>query len=395
MNLKRSIALALTCAALLGVTACGGAQPSAAPSAAPVPSASAGVAVQVVEVTTDTIAAENRVTGKVISDSQTSVMVATTAKCTAVYVEAGDKVEEGDVICTLDLASVQANYNAAKISYDSAVNSYEAQKAILDAQLAQTEKQVADLKELLAIGAAAQMDVDSAELGLLQLRAQRDSALSQLEAGMQSGKSQLKQLSAILEDVDANGNVIAPASGTLSSLSAVENGYVSASMPVAVIDGNERMKVAAAVSEALVPKLAVGEQVEVTVSAIGKSFLAEISSVEKTANMQTKLYTVTLLIPEVPEGLLSGMSADVLFKTDHVDQTVVVPTEAIMTSGEVRYVFVVENGTTARYVEVTTGLTGSGVTEVKSGLKAGEQLVYVGQAYLEDGTAVRIVSGEG
>jgi len=56
---------------------------------------------------------------------------------------------------------------------------------------------------------------------------------------------------------------------------------------------------------------------------------------------------------------------------------------------------VVENGTTARYVEVTTGLTGSGVTEVKSGLKAGEQLVYVGQAYLEDGTAVRIVSGEG
>ena len=43
---------------------------------------------------------------------------------------------------------------------------------------------------------------------------------------------------------------------------------------------------------------------------------------------------------------------------------------------------------------VTTGLTGSGVTEVPSGLTGGEQLVTVGQAYLTDGALVRIVSGE-
>ena len=53
----------------------------------------------------------------------------------------------------------------------------------------------------------------------------------------------------------------------------------------------------------------------------------------------------------------------------------------------------VEDGV-AKYKEVTTGLTGSGVTEVLTGLAAGEQLVTVGQAYLQDGDAVRIVSGE-
>ena len=53
----------------------------------------------------------------------------------------------------------------------------------------------------------------------------------------------------------------------------------------------------------------------------------------------------------------------------------------------------VENGA-ARYVEISTGLTGNGVTEVTSGLKAGDQLVIVGQAYLSDGDAVRVVSGE-
>ena len=40
-------------------------------------------------------------------------------------------------------------------------------------------------------------------------------------------------------------------------------------------------------------------------------------------------------------------------------------------------------------------MMGSGVTEVTSGLTAGQQLVTVGQSYLSDGDPVRIVSGEG
>ena len=93
-------------------------------------------------------------------------------------------------------------------------------------------------------------------------------------------------------------------------------------------------------------------------------------------------------------GLLSGMFADVTFFTDVSRNTVVVPTESILTSGGSQYVFVVEDGT-ARYAEVTTGLTGNGVTEVTSGLTAGQQLVTVGQAYLHEGDPVRVVSGEG
>ena len=87
------------------------------------------------------------------------------------------------------------------------------------------------------------------------------------------------------------------------------------------------------------------------------------------------------------------MFADVSFRTDTSTDTIVIPTEAILTANNVPYVFVVENGA-ARYAEIGTGLTGNGVTEVTSGLKAGDQLVIVGQAYLSDGDAVRIVSGE-
>lgn len=98
-------------------------------------------------------------------------------------------------------------------------------------------------------------------------------------------------------------------------------------------------------------------------------------------------------MPADVAGLLSGMFADVTFHTETSESAIVVPSDAILTNGDLQYVFVVEEDT-AKYTEVTTGLTGNGVTEVTSGLSAGQQLVTVGQTYLTDGTPVRIVSGE-
>lgn len=395
MSLKRISALALAGALALTLTACGdkGASGSGS-SAGDGGQTPAGVAVQVQQVASQDISTENKVSGKVSADNETSIFVAANAKCTAVYVEAGDTVSAGQKICTLDLAGTLASYNAAQISYSATVQQYEDQKSILDKQIKLAQDNVNNLKALFEIGAASQLEIDQAELSLEQAVSGRASALAQLEAGMQSGKSSLEQLSTVLEDVDGQGNVIAPVSGTLVSLSAVENSFVSASMPVAVIDGPEQMKITVSVSEALVPKLAIGDEADVSVSAVDASFTGTIRSVEKTANMQTKLYTVTLSVPAEVDGLLSGMFADVTFHTDTSEGAVVVPTEAILTSGEVRYVFVVENGA-AKYVEVAVGLTGSGVTEVTSGLTPGQQLVTVGQAYLSDGDPVRIVSGEG
>ena len=390
MNWKRFLSLTVAGAMALAMTGCQSKEEDSSQQ----DDAAVGVAVQVQRVELSSIATDNNVSGKVAADSQTSIMVGAAAKCTAVYVEAGDEVKAGDKICTLDLASTIAAYNAAKITYDSTVNSYADQKAVLDKQIALYEKNLKDTKALFDIGAASQAEIDQAELTLMGAKNQRETALSQLEAGMQSYKSNVQQLDQVLQDVDSKGNVIAPVSGTLVSLSATENGYVSASMPVAVINGAEQMKITVSVSEALVPKLAIGDQADVAVSAAGVQFSGTVRSVEKAANMQTQLYTVTLSVPAEVSGLLSGMFAEVTFHTDRADGVITVPSQAVLTRGDTRYVFVVEDGA-AKYVEVTLGMMGSGVTEVTSGLTAGQQLVTVGQSYLSDGDPVRIVSGEG
>ena len=390
MNQKRILSLALAAAMALSLTACG----SKSDSSGSADNTPTGVAVQVQPVTADTISTENKVSGKVVSDNESSVFVASSAKCTAVYVDAGDMVSAGQKLCTLDLASTISSYNAANISYNSAVQSYQDQKNVFDSQIALYTKNVNDLKALKEIGAASQTEIDQAQLQLESAQATKNSTLSQLEAGMQSYKSNVEQLSTVLENVDGAGNVIAPISGTLVSLNAEENAFVSPSMPVAVIDGVDQMKISVSVSEALVPKLTIGDSVDVAVSAASQTFTGTIRSVEQAANAQTKLYTVTLSVPAEVTGLLSGMFADVTFHTDTASGAIVVPTESILTSGSTQYVYVVQDDNTAKYIEVTTGLTGNGITEVPSGLSAGQQLVTVGQSYLSDGAAVRVVSGE-
>lgn len=380
---KKTLCLALALALSLSLSGC---------KKEDAPTAPAGVAVQVQTVEAQDIASESTVSGQVVAGSETSVYVTSTAKCTAVYVQAGDAVTAGEKICTLDMGSSLAQYRAAEIGYTSAASSYSSQKEILDRQVALYEKTWNDTKALLAIGAASRLEVDQAELQYLSAKAQRDSTLAQLEAAMQNAKSGYEQLALAMENIDSSGNVIAPADGVLASLNVSEGSLVTPDYAVAVITGAEQMKVTVMVSEALVPKLSIGETVSVRVSAANAAFESVIRSVDKTANQMTKLYTVTVAVPAEVGGLLSGMFAEVTFHTAVSAGAVVVPSEAILTSNDKQYVYIVD-GDTAKRVDITTGLTGSGMTEITSGLTAGAQLVTVGQQYLSDGEAVRIVEG--
>jgi biotin carboxyl carrier protein len=193
------------------------------------------------------------------------------------------------------------------------MENYNTQKALLDRTVSMQQTNYENTLALYEIGAASRLEVDAAELQYLSAIAQRDATLSQLASAMSSQQSGYLQMNAAMQGADANGNVIAPVSGTVTSVSATVGSTVSATKPIAVIDAAGQMNISVSVSEALLPKLAVGDMASVSVSSLSLEFDALITAIDRASSLQTQLYGVTLSVPEEIEGLRPGTFADVSF----------------------------------------------------------------------------------
>ena len=295
----------------------------------------------------------------------------------------------------LQISQANLQVDQAKMQRDQA----DMQRDQLEVQLLQANMQVDQARLQLAQTelqpAQAQLQVSQARLQLASATAQRNSTLGQLQASIESARSSVQQLETALRNIDENGNVTATAAGVVTTFNAQKDSYVSSAMPVAVISGAEKLDITVAVSESLIPKLHAGDRADVSVPALGLRFTAEIRTLDQSANVATRLYNVKLAVPgetsDLLSGLLPGMFADVTFHTDTVENAVVIPSEAILTSGDRQFVYVVDENDIAHYTEVTTGMTGAGVTVVTDGLREGQRLVTVGQTYLSEGDSVRVI----
>jgi multidrug efflux pump subunit AcrA (membrane-fusion protein) len=88
--------------------------------------------------------------------------------------------------------------------------------------------------------------------------------------------------------------------------------------------------------------------------------------------------------------LKPGLTAFTRFKRQH--EALAVPSVSLInpTGIQESTVFVLEHGSIARLRKVRVGVVAEGMTEIRSGLTAGEQVIVVGQIALRDGDQVII-----
>ncbi|MBR3297401.1 MAG: efflux RND transporter periplasmic adaptor subunit [Firmicutes bacterium] len=378
--IKKILIILLAAALLMAMGSCGENKQEAPEASEEI----SGVAVQVRSVSVADISSENTVSGRIVRSSESSVYIPGTARCTAVYVSAGTEVKAGDKLLKIDMDTLDSagsgnaaldQVNLLQLQTNMAKRSWDAARALYD------------------VGAASQLEVQSAEAQYLGAKLQLDQALSSLGTSMMQLSYTQTGISNSASTIDEDGTVRAAIDGKVLSVSAKNGNYLSASIPAAVIQGGGHNEVSLSVSESLLPKLSTGAAVQVSVPSVNAEFEGTILSIDQNANIQTKLYAVNVMVPDDIEDLVSGMFADVTFFTENVADAVVVPSEAILSGDSGEYVFIVVDNK-ARYVSISTGLIGNGMTEVTSGLSEGDKLVVVGQSYLKDGDAVRIVAGE-
>lgn len=377
MNAKRITAAALTAALLFGLAGCGKEEVVA--------ETPKGTAVEVATVESTDMASSSTVNGMVVAKSTVPVVPMLSGKVEKLNVAEGDMVTKGDLLMQIDTSTVTGTYGAMASSYSSTKQAVNAGIEAAQTQLDLAKTNYENTKALFEIGAASQLEVDSA-------KAQYDAAKLQIEQARAQGNASLASIQAQMDQIGTQaslGTVTAPVSGKVISVGVVEGGVAGQSAAIVIAEDNET-RISVSVSENLLSGIAVGDQASLRMSSLSdETYEVEIESIASAINSQTGMYDVKLFAPEGLDCPI-GIFAEVTFTLDRRENVVAIPTESILNNGEEQYVFILE-GDNAKRVVVETGLVSADMTEITAGLSGGETLVTKGQSYLTEGSLVRVV----
>lgn len=253
-----------------------------------------------------------------------------------------------------------------------------------------------------------------ADLGLAQVEHGRGSRLvgdqaisrgdfDKLAAQLKKASATVAQLKASL----AKKQILAPFSGTIGIRQVDVGDYLASGTVIATLQDLSSLYVDFHVPEQALPKLSVGQRVQVSVSAYpGQSFDATISAINPRVDESTRNVLIRATQPNPDGRLLPGMFVDLQVILPSAPSQVVVPESAITYSlyGNSVYVVVArqteagkpesnprdEPQLTVERRFVKTGEHREGKVVILEGLKAGDQVVSGGQLKLDNGAHVAI-----
>lgn len=179
--------------------------------------------------------------------------------------------------------------------------------------------------------------------------------------------------------------VLAPRTGYVLHKAVVEGARIMAGQDLYRIGNLKTIWVRAEVYEHDAPWVKQGQKAWMELPfAAGAQVIGEVSYVYPTLNKRSRTLEVRLEFPNPGLDLKPGMFATVRIETRRKDDALIIPTEAILHSGERQLVFV--SPTLGRYEprDIDTGLVGDRhLTEVLSGLDEGDEVVLSGQFLLD------------
>lgn len=320
----------------------------------------------------------------------------------SINVQAGQSVNEGDVLMTIKNDELDRNVAEAQRAVAAAQEDLaNAQKAAASAQATPTTD--VDAASAAAAGASA----GSADTNTVSA-AQRSLASAQANLDQANAKA-------------AGRTVTAPSSGSIVELNAKVGATVTGGMIMGESDTSggkqcmqiadlSKMKVTVQVGEKDITKIAVGQSANVTYPAFPDivsqgtvTAIASVANSDSNSGGGSVTFNVDILIEAPDARLKPGMTAEVSVVTEQLDDMVMVPTMALMTEdGEHYYVNVATDseGKKTRRVKVTVVTQNDneavvGKTQVKRDDQGNEINPGVPTTKLRDGDTLVMDTGAG
>ncbi|WP_407306511.1 efflux RND transporter periplasmic adaptor subunit [Desulfosporosinus sp. SB140] len=194
---------------------------------------------------------------------------------------------------------------------------------------------------------------------------------------VQSAKAQVQQAESSVNyaSVQVQNTILtSPISGMVSARNVDVGEITSNATPAFTVIDTTTVVAKINVPDKMIVQLKKGQTVPVKVSALSdKQFNGTINLISPATDSKTNSYEIDVNIDNADNELKSGMFAKVILPSEQKNNVLTIPNEAISMENRVAYVDTVDK-----------------ITEIVSGLKAGDNVITEGQIFLSDGQKVNI-----
>ena len=366
--------------------------------AAQQPAGSANPIAPVVSASRATLANTLTVAGEFIPYQEVELHAKVAGYIRRIDVDIGDRVKQGQVLAVLDVPELQAQVQGAQAGVR------QSQAEILQA----TNEVVRDEANFVALhtaaerlqqasdarpGLIAQQTLDDAHAKDQAAAAQVDAAKSALNAMQQQlGVSQAQQQQ--VSTMEDYSRIVAPFTGIVTWRYADTGALIQAgtsnagSAPVVKIAEVSTLRLRLPVPETIAPYMHDGDNATIRIDALGRTITGKVTRSTDELDMATRSMQVEVDVPNADGSLTPGMYAQVMLNVRRSGDALVVPIQAVDTSGPLPIVLVVNTQSRVERRAVQTGIATANRIEVLNGLREGEQVIVANQASFQPGELV-------
>lgn len=287
--------------------------------------------------------------GTLLANEEVEIKNEIAGKITAIIFKEGSRVKKGDLLLTLYDDDLLAQLKKLQLQKEIAEKSEERQK------------------DLLTVNGISQQDYDIS----------------------------LNQLNTIKADIDlihsnlSKTQIAAPFGGIIGLKSVSRGAFLAANTTIATIQSIEPVKLEFALPERYRMMININSEIHFTTESSDGIFKGKIYAFEPKIDLKTRSVLVRAICKNDELKLFPGAFAHIEIPLKKEENTILIPTQAIVPELKGQKVFISKNGI-AEKISVETGIRNDTSIQITSGLKKGDTLLVTGIMQVKQGMPLTI-----
>jgi multidrug efflux pump subunit AcrA (membrane-fusion protein) len=348
---------------------------------------------------------------------QATVAPKITSTITDFKIQRGSHVKAGQLLVVLENKDLTAQAESSKGDLDQANANYvitmnsglpqQLQKAELDAAAAKSafdasQKVYDSRKDLFQQGAVPRRDLDSAEVALAQARSQNEQAQKQLADLQRLGKQQLTNAAQGTKE-SAEGHyraaaaqlsyseIRSPIDGVVTDRPLYVGDLATANQPILTVMDTSSLVAKAHIPQSDAVLLKLGDPAVLKVANLDEPVHGRVSLVSPAVDPGSTTIEVWVEARKPNPALRPGMTVTLEMTAKTMNDVVAVPSAAVFKNAEgAYYILLAGDDHKAHQKLVQPGVKSGDLTQIMSGVQAGEPVITAGGYGVPDGTAIQI-----